>query len=89
MPQTEPGFNFGANLETRDSVSSLEKVGVSNGVDDPPQGAGTGGSSEGDKQWEEFGGSAPAEQAPVANGNAKESGGEVLWCNFECCYYLC
>lgn len=76
VPQTEPGFNFGANLETRDSVSSLEKVGFSNGVDDPPQGAGGGdGSSEGDKQWEEFGGSAP-EQAPVANGNAKESGKE-------------
>ena len=31
LNQNEPGFDFGANLETRDSMSSLERIGVSNG----------------------------------------------------------
>ena len=31
LNQDEPGFDFGANLETHDSVSSLNQLGVSNG----------------------------------------------------------
>ena len=61
LDQNKPGFNFGANLETHDSVSSLEHVGRDESAQEPPD------EGSGDT----------AETTPLANGGAKENGDSV------------
>ncbi len=72
----DPGFDLGANLETKDSMSSLDQLGVSEDVppDMPPREDTPKEAVDGGKEWEEFGKKQGTVPETVANGNTMEKG---------------